>query len=194
MFPRTAETDRDRCDCDLDCSGNKEMSVAACAGNVASALPSPPCSCSLCSAKVTSHRITEFREGISSSSSYLSVLRNLFSPSVTVPNLSFSSFPGRAGGRTRTVDHLPRGGGYSFAVTRASLDTNSTSGTLHCAPDAERRKRNITTAFASAFLASCKTRNVACSSASVVSQNRCVCVCVSLSLSLSHSSLSSSKR
>ena len=79
--------------------------------------------------KVTSHRITEFREGIRSPPpppSYLSVLRNLFSPSVTVPNLSFSSFPffSCSASEWGVGDHLPRGGGYSFAVTRASLDTN----------------------------------------------------------------------
>ena len=46
---------------------------------------------------------------------------------MTVPNLSFSSFPfnssGVEGEEGRTVDHLPRGDGYSFAVTRASLGT-----------------------------------------------------------------------
>ena len=64
--------------------------------------------------KVTSHRITEFREGIRSPPppSYLSVLRNLFSPSVTVPNLSFYSFP---------LSPLRVSGGRPFAPGRRLL-------------------------------------------------------------------------
>ena len=108
--------------------GNKEMSFAACVGNVASSTR-PSVRPSLQSHVSSDNGISRGHSlSSSSSSSFLSLRFEKFvlalrDSSKFVIFLLPPSSPCSAS-EWGVGDHLPRGGGYSFAVTRASLDTN----------------------------------------------------------------------
>ena len=103
------------------------MSFAACVGNVASSTR-PSVRPSLQSHVSSDNGISRGHSLSSSSSSFLSLRFEKFvlalrDSSKFVIFLRPPSSP-CAASEWGVGDHLPRGGGYSFAVTRASLDTN----------------------------------------------------------------------